>query len=305
MPKHFTIITPCYNEQNVVKKFLTELEQTLTATDCHFTIIVVNDASTDNSLELLRNFKFSSPTLSLKILDLKYNMGHQEAIRNGLNYADHLDQQTEGIIVMDSDGEDDPKAILKLVQLQNFEIVFVERGKRKENLSFRIGYFFYKRLFRVITGKRFAVGNYSMISPRTLHRVANQPFFHYAGLLYKQKLTISTLKYDRRKRLDGQSKMSYQNLVFHGLYALVEYAEELLFLLLKIFIGISCIIFALSIYVLYVKFITHTAIPGWASYIGINLVTTGMIIISTFILGLFLLSIKKAIYQNNEQHQSY
>ena len=55
---------------------------------------------------------------------------------------------------MDSDGEDDPIAILELLELTGNPIVFVARKKRKESAKFKILYSFYKFLFLIITGKK-------------------------------------------------------------------------------------------------------------------------------------------------------
>jgi hypothetical protein len=207
-----------------------------------------------------------------------------------------------GVIIMDSDGEDDPTAILEIIKITNFDIVFVERGRRKENLYFRIGYFFYKLLFYIVTGNKISFGNYSAISPKVLHAVYNQQYFHFAGFLAKQRFSINKIKYDRKNRIDGKSKMNYRNLVFHGLYSLVEYSEEILFFLIKIFMIVLISLSGLAFYVVYSKFISRTAIHGWSSTIIFNLIISGLIIISTIILGLLLLSIKKSITQVNGKY---
>ena len=200
---------------------------------------------------------------------------------------------------MDSDGEDDPNAINELVEKDIFEIVYVSRGKRFENTKFKTGYFLYKILFKFTTGKKINFGNYCMMAPKVLAAVSSQSFFHFAGFLSKQRFTIETVEHDRQKRIDGSSKMNYKGLVFHGLASIIEYAEEILFSLLKLFILLFVALIGLGIYVLYAKFISKVAIAGWASSISANLVIAMLIIVSTLIIGLLLLAIKKTILQKN------
>ncbi|MCG8475200.1 MAG: glycosyltransferase [Cytophagales bacterium] len=285
----------------MIHRFLDEIEIVLQACPCQYHLVVVDDASNDSTPEILKNYAFHSPNLSMDVLRLNYNMGHQEAIRQGLQFVHASAAATDGIIVMDSDGEDNPAAILRLSELEDFDIVFVERGKRQENRLFKIGYFFYKRLFRTITGQEISFGNFSMISPAVLRSIAQQPFIHYASFLSKQRFRSGKIRFDRRKRINGQSKMSYRSLVFHGLYSLIEYAEEMLFTLIRLFVGLFLLLAGFTGYVLYAKFISRKAILGWASTIISSLMVSSLIIVSTIIIGLLLLSIKKTLIQKNHQ----
>ena len=50
-----TIIVPCYNEQEVIEKFHTEVTRVLQdVADCSFTYLFVNDGSTDATLSQLQ-----------------------------------------------------------------------------------------------------------------------------------------------------------------------------------------------------------------------------------------------------------
>ncbi|WP_422361171.1 glycosyltransferase [Reichenbachiella sp.] len=298
MPKEYIIVCPCYNEEMVIAHFLDELEDKLYAIDSNFVVVVVDDASSDGSLDVLKNYNFRSDKFILRLIRMNFNMGHQESIRQGLIYAHRISNSANGIIVMDSDGEDDPKAIIELSKIDSFDIVQVTRGKRQETIKFKLGYFLYKLLFRVLTGNKISFGNYSLISFDVLNSVIKQKFFHYSAFLSKQKFTITSIRYDRQKRLDGNSKMNYQRLIFHGLYSLIEYSEEVLYFMMKAFLILLFFLVGIIGYVLYSKFISQEAIQGWASSVGSSLVITCLIIVSTIIVGLLLLSIKKLIVLN-------
>lgn len=288
---HFIIISPCYNEENVIDIFLNELEKTLEQTANSYTIIIIDDCSTDSSLEKLKNYTTKSENISLKIITLKYNVGHQQAIRQGLIFAKKFD--AKGYIVMDSDGEDSCQAIIDLVALDSFEIVFISRGKRSEELSFKIGYFFYKKLFKLICGNVINFGNFSMINQNVLTAISMQHFGHYSAFLSKLKYKKTYLKHDRKRRIAGKSKMKFSSLILHGLKSLIEYSEELLFFFIRILVLLIAIFIVLGIYLIYTKFITHTAIAGWTSTIGISIINSILITLGIIVLGLLIISQKE------------
>lgn len=301
--KTIAILAPCFNEGVILEIFLKELEDTLEVINGKFLITLVDDRSTDNTQQILTNFKFNKDNFQLNIIKLKSNSGHQEAIRQGLQYLNQIKIQIDYIVVMDSDGEDDPRAILEMLALDRHGIIFVQRGKRSEGIVFRIGYFAYKALFKLLTGQKINFGNYSMFNKEVLSSVSDNFFIHFAGYLSKQKTNKFYITYDRRKRIDGKSKMNTNSLVIHGLYSLIEYSEEVVISLIKLFIIFLITILIMITYVIYTKFIIHTAIPGWASALTSSLITICLIILSTIMLTLIGLSIKKTVNQKKNFYE--
>lgn len=293
------IITPCYNENVTVVKFLQNLEQVLSVRSEWFEVIVVDDCSLDNTLDLLKEFLFSAPNVRLKLLELRFNVGHQAAIYQGLLYA--KSQAGSTFIVMDSDGEDNPAVIPQLLQHSGTDIVHVVRGKRQEGLLFRVSYAVYKIIFRLVTGKDMNFGNYCLISRKILESAVFQSFTHFAAFLSKQKGTKASLVAEREKRLDGTSKMSFKNLLSHAFKSFVEYGEDLLLVFLKSFILIMILFFLAISNVIYQKFVANTAILGWTSVVAIGLLNMAILSIGFFVLGILLLNIT---HQRNNQNKT-
>ena len=274
----------------MILKFLNELEKELSIINKVFTVVVVDDGSTDSTLEKLQGYVFKSGNCKLEIVLMEYNSGHQAAIARGLEYAAGI--EASGYIVMDCDGEDDIKAISQLVGMNDFEIVFISRGKRKVGLGFRLGYAIYKLLFKMISGNAIDFGNYSMINRNVLNVVRQNGFQHYSAFLSKLKYKKEFLKYDRKKRHDGRSKMNYNNLVQHGVKSMVEYAEELLNFFIRILFFIIFVFILYGGYIVYSKFISQDAIPGWASSVTIGLINSMLITSGIIVLGVLILSRK-------------
>jgi glycosyltransferase involved in cell wall biosynthesis len=291
-----TIITPCFNENSTLIAFLKELDQVLNTLPYFFTVIVIDDASTDNTLNLLKAYTMASTNTELKILTLRYNQGHQGAIYQGILYALHLD--CDKFIIMDSDGEDDPEAIKELVTYNNYDIINVVRGRRKESFSFKLAYYIYRFIFRIVTGRVMNFGNFCMINKRVITTSSYTAFVHFAAHLSKQRVRSKQITYDRRKRIDGKSKMNTTSLVHHAFKSFVEYAEDLLMIFLKMFAGIALVFFLLILFVLYKKLFTNDAIMGWASTLSVGLFNTGIMCLGFFVLGILLLNIMSKRYRN-------
>ncbi len=298
MSRHLAIVTPCYNEEKSIVSFLESLEKNLVATDEQFSIIVVDDCSQDDTSNLISSFHFSSTLLTLHQLRLKFNMGHQTAIYQGLLFAHEID--ADFVIVMDSDGEDDPRALPKIIQHQNFDVVEVRRGRRSESLSFRFMYKVYKMIFYFITGKSMNYGNYCMINKGILERITFTAFIHFPAYLLKQKGSKTYVRFDRGKRIQGESKMGLQGLLIHSFKSFVEFGEDLLMLFLKIFVVIVFVILVLFADILYQKLIAHTAILGWTSTLLLGLFTIAILCIGFFVTGILLLNL---IHQQNNKSQ--
>lgn len=286
--QHIAIIAPCYNEGAVAVRFVEELEQVLARLPQRFTVVMVDDASTDDTLERIQSFRPSAVNVQVQTISLAYNMGHQEAIYQGLQYASSLVAQR--FIVMDSDGEDDPGAIAELVGITDVPIVFVARGKRSEPIGFKLGYWTYKLVFRLFAGRSISFGNYSMIDARVLEAVLDRSFTHYAAFLSRQHVASRIIMRDRRPRIDGSSKMNFRSLSVHAFRALVEYSEEVLSTFLRGFIWLSIVFLLSFLTIIGIKLFTSWAIPGWASILSVSLFNSMLLCLGFFAIGLLLVN---------------
>jgi glycosyltransferase involved in cell wall biosynthesis len=94
MNKTFVIV-PCYNEAGSVIATLTHLREV----HPDFTIVAVNDGSTDNTLQCLRSIEDEK----LIVIDLPFNSGIGTAVQTGLLYAER--NGARYAIKFDGDGQ--------------------------------------------------------------------------------------------------------------------------------------------------------------------------------------------------------
>ncbi len=286
MPPGLAIIAPCLNESGALVPFLSELDRVLARTDSSCVIVLVDDGSLDDTRTKALGFLPSSANVRLELIALPYTMGHQEAIYQGLLYAGST--SAEHFIVMDADGEDDPSAIVELASIRDASVVFVARGKRSESVGFQLGYGLYRLLFRLVAGRPIRFGNYSMIDRRVLGAVLDRSFVHYAAFLSRQNVPTKVIVRDRRRRLDGRSKMGLDDLGMHALKSLIEYSDRLLALFLKAFLYLSVVFLLSVITIVCIKLFTDLAIPGWASTLSATLLNSMLVCLGFFVIGVML-----------------
>lgn len=284
------IIIPCFNEGPTIIQLILEIEQILNEQNERCTLVVVDDCSTDDTLSLLTTFQ-NNGNLKLKVLTLPFNIGHQGAIAQGLLFA-HTNKASCAII-LDGDGEDDPRAIPELLSLKKNDIVHVIRGKRTEKIFFRFSYNIYRMLFRFLTKKKMNFGNYCLVSDKVIAIASSRTFIHFAAFLSKLQFKSATISFDRRPRIGGDTRMNLTSLVHHAFRSFVEYAQSLLMVFLKLFIILFILILITIGYILYLKIFTSYPILGWSSTFGIGLLTAALVCMGFFVIGVLLLNLSQ------------
>ena len=142
----FSIIIPLYNEDQNIGFLIKEIYSTL-YNYSDYEVILVNDASTDQTLEVIQKLN----NKKIKIINNNINSGQSFSIYKGIKEAYH-----NTIVTLDGDGQNDPKDIPQLLEfyLKNYEIELVGgiRYKRKDNIikliSSKIANFVRSRLLK-------------------------------------------------------------------------------------------------------------------------------------------------------------
>ena len=149
--KKFFILIPLYNDWKSVSKLLKEIDSQVSSWKAEVSVILVNDASTEERSGLDANYQ---KIKSVKILNMKENRVHQRCIAAGLKYI-CKNEDFDRVIVMDADGEDRPEELndffKKSEENPNMTITG-NRFKRSEGIFFKILYEVHKVLTLIFTG---------------------------------------------------------------------------------------------------------------------------------------------------------
>jgi glycosyltransferase involved in cell wall biosynthesis len=117
------VVIPAHNEENNVVDVINGVKSYVK------NIIVVDDGSTDNTYDKAREEE-GKEEKNVIVLKHEVNLGKGSALKTGCDFA--LKQGAEKIVVIDADGQHNPKEIPKFLEaLNDHEIVFSHRTKSK------------------------------------------------------------------------------------------------------------------------------------------------------------------------------
>jgi glycosyltransferase involved in cell wall biosynthesis len=264
------ILMPLYNDWAAVSILLPTLERELNVHGLRAEVLMVDDGSTVTVPPIFGENSYTA-IQSVDILSLRRNLGHQRAIAVGLSYIEG-NRPCDAVVVMDCDGEDDPRDVPRLVREclanEGQKIIFAARTRRAESLAFKFFYHLYRLVHFVLTGVKVRVGNFSVIPWPVLKRLVSvsELWNHYAAAVYKARLPIALVPTQRGMRLEGRSHMNLVALVVHGLSAMAVFGDRIGVRLLIVVSAGMVLAGGALMGVFGIRLFTGLAIPGWATY---------------------------------------
>lgn len=266
--KRIVVLTPVYNDWECLRQLCIRLNGLAEQNSYSLRVIAINDGSSipmpadicaDEALPFIR---------SVEVIELHCNLGHQRAIAVGLTEAARRNDH-DAVVVMDSDGEDNPDDIAGLVESHEgnpHNIVLAQRAKRSEGMPFVMFYWLYKRLFVWLTGHSISFGNFSLIPSGLVNNLIHSPslWSNLAATILRSRVPLVLYPTIRSQRFFGTSKMNFTALVLHGLQAISVFGESVM-IRLSIFV-IAVVMVTLGT-VLSLRLFTNLLVPGYTSEI--------------------------------------
>ncbi len=248
------VLIPLYNDWQSLLKLLENINHVISDMDHIISIVVVNDGSTE---KIPNRFSSYSKINSIKIINLKENVGHARSIATGLKFILENDD-FDYIIPMDSDGEDRPdeiKELIKKIDPQSNLPIVCERVKRSEGIFFRFCYFLHKLITFTFTGRSIKFGNFTCLPKEVVKSMTNvkATWSSFSGSLSTISIVKIGIPSERGARYFGPSKMSFKNLIIHSLSIIAVFKFNVLIR--------SILFFFIYLFLIYEKISVITLIP--------------------------------------------
>ncbi len=261
----FKILIPLYNDWQSLLKLLENINHQVSDIDKIISIVVVNDGSDEKAPD---NFPNYSKINSIKIINLKKNVGHARSIATGLKFILE-NNDFDYIIPMDSDGEDRPeeiKDLIKKIEAQSDLPIVCERIKRSEGFFFKFCYFLHKLITFTFTGESVRFGNFTCLPKEIVKIMTNEKatWSSFSGALSKISKVKIGIPSERGIRYVGPSKMSFKNLIVHSLSIIAVFKINVLIR--------STLFFFVYLFLIYEKISIITLIPLFLIIIFVLLV---------------------------------
>ncbi|OUU96424.1 MAG: hypothetical protein CBC35_01220 [Planctomycetes bacterium TMED75] len=109
------VVIPCFNEQQTLEQCVRNLYKANWAPDWRIRVIVVDDSSGDNSVEIIRSLaeEFSA----LDLIEQPSNLGKGAAIRRGMSEVLLESHHSDCLVIQDADLEYDPEDLPEMIRL--------------------------------------------------------------------------------------------------------------------------------------------------------------------------------------------
>lgn len=290
---NLTIVSPCYNEEEVLrlsaKKILDILgdligKGKISKDSCW---LCVNDGSKDKTWDVIKSLH--EENISIRGLNLAHNVGHQYAIMAGMMTAK---EWSDAVVTMDADLQDDINCIEKMVDAYNegYDVVYgVKVSRKADPLLKRItAQAFYKLQESMGVSMVYNHADFRFLSKRVLDALQSYPErnLYLRGLIPMIGFPSTTVDDVISEREAGVSKYTLSKMLNLALDGITSFSVKPLYLVTYIGVFFFFISFCMGIYVAY-SLIVHSAVQGWASLILSIWFVGGVILIAIGIVGTY------------------
>ncbi len=281
-----SLVVPCYNESAALRPFMEELTRvTSTLAEVETELILVNDGSKDDTLELMREIAREYP--GVRYISFSRNFGKEAAILAGLSHA-----RGDYAAVMDADLQDPPALLpdmLHAVREEGYDCAGTRRVNRKGEPPIRS---FFARMFyrlinsisetKLVDGAR----DYKMLSRKARLALVSMPEYNRfsKGLYEWIGFRTKWLEFENVERVAGETKWSFWKLFKYSIEGIVAFTTMPLVLTALLglaFMGISLIAILAQVIR---QLVFHDSVDGWTSMICITLLLSG---VQLFCFGIF------------------
>lgn len=281
-----SVISPIYLAEKIVPELVKRIKDEVALITKNFEIVLVEDGSPDKSweavLEQCENYSF------VKGIKLSRNFGQHYAITAGISEA-----SGNLVVIMDCDLQDNPSYISTLYKKLNegYDTVFTIRKNRKHNSFKQVTAWIYNSIFSLLADKDYRLNMGSLVMFR---EKVGKEFLRlndhdrlYIQLLKWVGFNQTAIEVEHDPRLEGKSTYSVYKLLKIAFQGLTSHSDKLL--RLSIYSGFILAFFSfVALIIITILYFSYGMQAGWPSVICTILLSSGLILISIGIAGIYI-----------------
>jgi glycosyltransferase involved in cell wall biosynthesis len=225
-----SVVCGAFNEEANVLELYERIVGAFKDLDYLFEIIVIDNASTDRTVEHLRDI--ASEDKRLKVIVNATNFGHVRS-----PYYALLQAQGDAVVFMASDLQDPPELIPEYLKKweSGSKIVLAVKTQSSENWVMKSLRSFYYKLLSLVSNESMVpnatgAGLFDQRVIRTL-RALEDPLPYFRGLVTQLGFKVDTLEFHQPARKGGTTKNNFATLFDLALLGFVNYSKAPLRLL--------------------------------------------------------------------------
>lgn len=282
-----SFVIPCYRSANTIGIVVQEITDVIAQRSDTFDyeIILVNDASPDNTLDVIR--KLCAEDMRIKALNLSRNFGQHPAVMAGFGAA-----RGDLVVSMDDDGQTPASEVFRMIEKleEGYDIVFARYQKEERRSWFRrIGTEGKEAMNRIMLGKpkEIVFNSFFVVRRYVVQEVIKyiNPYPYLGGLLYRTSSNVANIDVHHRKRAAGSSTYTIHKLIRIILNEMTSFSVKPLRIATLMGSVLAAIGFLFMLAVILRRALQPGIPAGWSSIISIMLFLGGMQMILLGIIG--------------------
>ena len=286
-----SVIVPCYNEEENVAPFYTELMKNSAFFDeknIELEIIYIDDGSVDGTVAEVK--KLHEQDERVHMVSFSRNFGKEAAMYAGLENS-HGDY----VVMMDVDLQDPPGLLPEMFSYmeQGYDSVATRRVSRKGEPPVRS--FFARRFYslmkkisrtEIVDGAR----DYRLMTRQMVDAILSMQEYNRftKGIFGWVGFRTKWMEYENVERAKGETKWNFWKLFLYSLDGITAFSTVPLMLASVVGLFFCFFAFVMIVFIIVRKLIFGDPVSGWASLVCIILMASGVQYFCVGILGQYL-----------------
>ena len=273
----FSIVVPCYNEEDVLPKFIERVSAVINKEEYQDSeVILVDDGSSDNTWQNISDI--SQKDVRFKGVKLSRNFGHQLALSAGLS-----ESKGEKVFVCDADLQDPPELLIEMnkrMTLEDADVVYGMRNSREGETKFKkaTASIFYRLLDKLSdVDMPLDTGDCRLIKRHIVTLLGGMPEHDrfIRGMITWLGFKQVPYVYNRESRAAGETKYTFGKMISFATDAIIGFS--MLPLRFSVYLSMM-MLFLMGVVLVYTVFswLFLESVPGWASTLLIVSFIAGM-----------------------------
>ncbi len=281
-----SIVVPCYNEEESVTMFFDEIQKTLT--DIDYEVIFINDGSSDNTLEKIKNLADSNS--NVRYISFSRNFGKESAI-----YAGLVNTTGDLVCLMDADLQHPPSLIPEMIETisEGYDVAAARRvSKKGEPLMASIGSYLFYKLFNAVSNMGLVQGatDYRVMTRQVTDAVLQLSEYNRfsKGLFQWVGFETKWIEYENVERVAGKTTWSVWKLFKYSIEGIMAFTTVPLSISIVMGVVISAIAFIYLAFIVAKYLLYSDPVQGFATTMCTILLLGGIQLLSIGILGKYM-----------------
>jgi len=281
-----SIVSPVYRAENIVEELVRQVKESVSTITDNFEIILVNDASPDNSW--IKIALECEKDIRVKGIDLSRNFGQHYAITAGLSYA-----KGDWVVVMDCDLQDRPDEIPNLYQKaqEGWEIVYARRMERQDGFFKKLSSKLFHKVYSYLSGINTdsSIANFGIFHQKVINEYnkMKESARSFPSLVHFLGFKRTTFDVKHAERFEGTTSYTFSKLLHRSSDVILSNSNKPLKLTVKLGFYISFMSFLLALYNIIAHYTGVIKVAGYTTTVFSIWFVGGLILLVLGIVGLY------------------